>query len=286
MSRDGKTIIIVKKKRVAPEVHHGGSWKVAYADFVTAMMAFFMVMWIMGMDEGTKNMVQGYFQNPVGFKRGYSGGRNVLSQGNSIMNPVDRSILLLHRWEEELLLAEVAGMIRANLEEAGLNDDIGAAVEFVMTEHGLRIEMMETGDGETFFERSSAELKPALRAVLGLVADGLSGVPNDIVVEGHTDARSFGGAAYSNWELSVDRANAARRLLTLDGLPDRRFVEVRGHADRELKIPDAPRDPRNRRISVLLPFTTKVNIESDGTDLLGIEPVGEISITAPVGGPR
>lgn len=202
------------------------------------------------------------------------------------MNPVDRSILLLHRWEEELLLAEVAGMIRANLEEAGLNDDIGAAVEFVMTEHGLRIEMMETGDGETFFERSSAELKPALRAVLGLVADGLSGVPNDIVVEGHTDARSFGGAAYSNWELSVDRANAARRLLTLDGLPDRRFVEVRGHADRELKIPDAPRDPRNRRISVLLPFTTKVNIESDGTDLLGIEPVGEISITAPVGGPR
>ena len=73
MSRDGKTIIIVKKKRVAPEVHHGGSWKVAYADFVTAMMAFFMVMWIMGMDEGTKNMVQGYFQNPVGFKRGYSG---------------------------------------------------------------------------------------------------------------------------------------------------------------------------------------------------------------------
>ena len=145
---------------------------------------------------------------------------------------------------------------------------------------------METGDGETFFERSSAELKPALRTVLGLVADGLSGLPNDFVVEGHTDARSFGGRAYSNWELSVDRANAARRLLAFDGLPEERFVEVRGHADRELKIPDDPRDPRNRRISLLLPFKTEIDIESDGGDLMGIDPVGKISITVPLGSPR
>ncbi len=286
MSGHGKKIIVVKKKIGGHEGHHGGSWKVAYADFVTAMMAFFMVMWIMGMDQGVKDMVQGYFQNPVGFKRGYSGGHNILSQGNSLMVLQGPSTLLRRRWEEQQLLEEVAGTIRSSLDQAGITDDMGAAVEFVMTEHGLRIEMMETGEGETFFEKSSAQLKPALRVVLGLVAEGLSDIPNNFVVEGHTDVLSFGGAKYSNWELSVDRANGARRILALGGLPEGRFVEVRGYADRQLKVPDAPRDPRNRRISVLLPFETEIEIDTDGTDFIGIAPLGAASIGAPMGEPR
>lgn len=284
MSTDGKKIIIVKKKVVAHEAHHGGSWKVAYADFVTAMMAFFMVMWILGMDQGTKDLVQGYFQNPVGFKKGYSGGRNIFAEGGSIITLQVRSAALIRRWEEEQLLQDVAGTIRESLEQAGIPDESGAAVDFVMTEHGLRIEMMETGDGETFFEKSSARLKPALRAVLGLVAAGLADIPNDLVLEGHTDALRFGRARYSNWELSVDRANAARQVLALNGLPEGRFVEVRGYADRQLKVPGAPRDPRNRRISVLLPFTTEVEVEVP--DVLGIAPLRVTSGTAPAGGAR
>ncbi len=283
MSLDGQKIIIVKKKvGGGHEGHHGGSWKVAYADFVTAMMAFFMVMWIMGMDEGTKNMVQGYFQNPVGYKKGFSGGRNVLSQGNSLITSESRTITLVRPDEQEQLLEEAAGTIRASLDQAGITDDIGASVEFVMTEQGLRIEMMETGEGETFFARSSAELKPALRAVLALVAEGLSDVPNDLVVEGHTHVRPFPGAGYSNWELSVDRANAARRVLAFDGLVGGRVSEVRGYADRQLKMPDNPRDPRNRRISVLLPFEPEIVILLDSTDVSGIGPAGAASITVPV----
>ncbi len=285
MSSHGKKIIIVKKKIGGHEGHHGGSWKVAYADFVTAMMAFFMVMWIMGMDQGVKNMVQGYFQNPVGFKRGYSGGRNVLSQGSSVVNPNNLPVLLLRRWEEKRVLEEAASAIRASLEQAGITDDMGGAVEFVMTEQGLRIEMMETGEGETFFERSSAQLKPALRVVLGLVAEGLSDLPNDFVVEGHTDALPFGRPTYSNWELSVDRANGARRVLALDGLPERRFAEVRGYADRQLKVPNAPRDPRNRRISVLLPFTTKIETDNSA-DIIDITPLGVATIGSSLGEAR
>ena len=220
------------------------------------------------------------------WKRGFSGGRNVLSQGNSLSNAVDREVIQLHRWEEEQLLADVASIIRGSLTEVEENSDLEGAIEFVLTEQGLRIEMMETGDGETFFERSSADLTPALESVLRLVAVGLAtpGVENDIVVEGHTDARQFAGAAYSNWDLSSERANAARLLLALEGLPAERFGGVSGLADTDLKIPDDPRDPRNRRITVLLPFTTEIEIVSDSTVFLGIQPVGRMGIS--VGDPR
>jgi chemotaxis protein MotB len=115
---------------------------------------------------------------------------------------------------------------------------------------------METEGGVVFFERSSAELKPAMTAVLQKVASALGELPNDVVVEGHTDSLPFRGrSGYSNWELSVDRANAARRILIAAGLPGERVAEVRGYAARELKNRDNPLDPRNRRISLLIPFT-------------------------------
>ena len=269
MSSGGKKIIIVKKKKGGHGGHHGGSWKVAYADFVTAMMAFFLVMWIMSMDEGVKDMVQGYFQNPVGFKKTFSGGTNPLSAGNFITNiDVKRSVILNRRQQEEgfeVAAEEIQAFLASDSVMAGL----AAEVEVVITEEGLRIELMETGGADHFFDKSSAALKPVLRDVLVMVGSVLEHIPGDVVVEGHTDALPFGRIGYSNWELSVDRANAARRELEAGGLETNRITEVRGYADRRLKVPDKPLDPHNRRISVLLPF---VVTDLDSLKIPGLDP--------------
>ncbi|MDH5590332.1 MAG: hypothetical protein OEZ37_09820, partial [Gemmatimonadota bacterium] len=198
MSDHGGRIIIVKKKKKAHHAHHGGSWKVAYADFVTAMMAFFLVMWIMGMDQGVKDMVQGYFQNPVGFKRAFSGGRNPMSAGNFIVNLADNQSIILNRQQQERQFQEVIEEIERRIEESGLLDHADANVEMVITQDGLRIEFMETGQGATFFEKSSADLTPALRQVLQVVGSQLGRVPGDVILEGHTDALAFPGVEYSN----------------------------------------------------------------------------------------
>lgn len=261
---NGQSIIIVKKKKVMHAAHHGGSWKVAYADFVTAMMAFFMVMWIMGMDQDTKDLVQGYFQNPVGFKKGYAGGQNMLSQGNSISSlQLSRTLLLRSRLREEDRLQAVRRAIDLELARDGFLEDLNAAVEVVVTEDGLRIEMMETGQGDTFFEKSSARLGPALEDVLRLIARQIAPLSNGVVVEGHTDSMPFGRLNYSNWELSIDRANAARRVLIAAGLPADHVVGVIGYADRRPKFVERPLDPENRRISLLLPFDTPKQFEPD-----------------------
>lgn len=255
MARDGKKVLIVKKKKKGGHAaHHGGSWKVAYADFVTAMMAFFLVMWIMSMDEGVKDMVQGYFQNPVGFKKAFSGGTNPLAAGNAITNMEVKRTIILNRRAQQGGFERAAEQIRATLAGDSIMQGLAAEVEVVITDEGMRIELMEAGAGGAFFDRSSAELKPALRHVLAIVGSALRRVPGDVVLEGHTDAVPFGRSGYGNWELSVDRANAARRALETGGLVSARVTQVRGYADRRLKVPEDPLDAHNRRISVLLPF--------------------------------
>jgi chemotaxis protein MotB len=265
-----KKIVIVRKKKVGHAAHHGGSWKVAYADFVTAMMAFFLVMWILGMDQGVRDLVQGYFNNPVGFRRNFSGGSNVVSAGNHPSNLDLPRNPGLGRDAERQRFREAGESIRERLMNSGLGR-FDADVEIVVTDAGLRIEMMETGDEETFFDKSSAQLKPLLRSILEIVAQELSALSNDVVVEGHTDSLQFGTPAYTNWELSGDRANAARRVLETSGLGEYRVVEVRGYADRQPKIPASPADPRNRRISVLLPFEEEIRLEFLPTPVVGME---------------
>lgn len=254
MSSDGKKIIVVKKKVGGHHEEHGGAWKVAYADFVTAMMAFFLVMWIVGMDQGVKDLVEGYFANPVGFKRAFSGGANPLSKGTDPRSLDLRKAELVTKAYQRAQFQETAEEIERKMGEAGLVSGQAASVEVVVTDQGLRIELMETGEGDVFFDKASASLKPAIRSVLGLIAPELQALPNRVVVEGHTDALPFGSTGYSNWELSVDRANAARRVLLQAGLDGERVVEVRGYADRKPKIAEDRLDPRNRRISVLLPY--------------------------------
>jgi chemotaxis protein MotB len=270
--RSGSRIVIVRKKKAGDhDTSHGGSWKVAYADFVTAMMAFFLVMWIMTMDQGVKDLVQGYFQNPVGFKRTFSGGTNPLAAGNSPTNlQIKRTVILNHN-QQERRFEKAAKEIRQRIDQERLLSGLKASVEIVVTDEGLRIEMMETGTGPVFFDKASARLKPALERVLDVVGSVLTDLPGSVVVEGHTDALPFGGKGYSNWELSVDRANAARRELVASGFDPSRLTEVRGYADRQLKVPGDPLDPRNRRISILLPYQ---EIPLDSLKLIpGIEPV-------------
>jgi chemotaxis protein MotB len=214
VSKDkGKPIVIVKKKKGHGGGHHGGSWKVAYADFVTAMMAFFLVMWILGMDEGARQAVEGYFSNPVGYKKGYSSGNSPISSGNSPGQVQSTPIRLILRATEQERFEHVGAKIQAAVRKESALRQVATQVEVITTEQGLRIELMEGSDGETFFALGSQEMKAAGRAVLKIVAEELGQLANPMVVEGHTDAAQFGSSSYTNWELSADRANSARLTL-------------------------------------------------------------------------
>ena len=254
---DKKTIIIVKKKARGHGGHHGGAWKVAYADFVTAMMAFFMVMWILGMDQNLRNSIEGYFSNPVGFKKGYTAGKSPLSSGNSPGNVQSTPIRLVARRQEEQQLDSTGGRIKSRLKDAGLAA-IGDRIEIIQTSAGLRIELAEGKSGQEFFGVASTTMTATMKKTLEIVAQELAPLRNPIVIEGHTDAAQYAGL-YSNWELSADRANAARRVMEEAGLNPARVEEVRGMADRQLRNPENPLDPRNRRISIFLPFTTRID---------------------------
>jgi chemotaxis protein MotB len=257
----GRPIIIIRKKKKGHAGHHGGAWKVAYADFVTAMMAFFMVMWILGMDQNLKESIEGYFSNPVGFKKGYSGGKTPISSGNSPATVQNTPLKLINRRNEEQELKDTGGRIKSRLKDAGLTA-IGDRIEIVETQSGLRIELAEGENGHEFFAVASSSMTDVMTRTLEIVSKELAPLRNPIILEGHTDAAQYAGL-YSNWELSADRANAARRILERAGLNPARVVEVRGMADRELRNPANPLDPRNRRITIFLPFTTAEPRESN-----------------------
>ena len=249
----GRVIIVKKKRKSHGGAHHGGSWKVAYADFVTAMMAFFLVMWILGMDENLKKSIEGYFSNPVGFKKGYSAGRSPLSSGNSPGTVQTTPLRLVSRMQQMETFTKARSNIEGKLNESGLSA-IAASVEITMSQSGLRIELAEGKNGDSFFPSASAEMKPVMRKILTIIAGQLAPMSNGIILEGHTDARPYAGT-YGNWELSADRANAARRVLEENGVRAQRIREVRGLADRDNRIDADSFDPRNRRITIVLPFS-------------------------------
>lgn len=250
---DDKIVIVVKKK-ARRGGHHGGSWKVAYADFVTAMMAFFLVMWIVGMDSDVKDLVQGYFNNPVGFRRGYAGGSTAISVGSSPLDgPLDRMPRFVRQLEERRFDAAREEILEGIEPQPG--DPMGPAVWVDVLEDGLRIELRERDGGGTTFAFGSNRVRPGMERALDVVAEALTKLPNDVVIEGHTDATAYGSEAYTNWELSVDRANAARRVLVARGLVPNRIVEVRGYADRRPVDANNPFAASNRRVTILVPFS-------------------------------
>jgi chemotaxis protein MotB len=231
--------IIIVKKRAGHAAHHGGAWKVAYADFVTAMMSLFIVLWLMNSSKPIQEAVGGYFRDPNG--TGQKKGTRLGGAGDAgAVKQQDLSKL------KDELMQEIAKM--------GNFDKLKKLIEMTVTQEGLQIELMEDPSG-TFFESGSAQPTPALKEVLDVLSPVVGKLPNSISIEGHTDSKAYSTSrGYGNWELSSDRANAARRLMESNGLRPEQVVQVRGFADRKLRKPTQPEDPSNRRVTVIIQY--------------------------------
>jgi len=233
---------IIIKKKGGHGGHHGGAWKVAYADFVTALMALFIVLWLMGSSAKVKASVSGYFKDP----RGYMSKLNAGSANSA-------EEVVVHRENVEDIQKRIEQALEQMPEFRKLRDNI----KFSVSNEGLRIDLVETEQG-LFFVTGSPVPTCAGERLLAVLAKEIGKMPNSVVIEGHTDARPFRNAGpssgYGNWELSADRANAARRLLHAYGVRPEQAVEVRGFAQQKLLNPANPNDPRNRRISLVVKF--------------------------------
>ncbi len=238
MSDSDPPIYVIKKKG-GHGGHHGGAWKVAYADFVTAMMALFIVLWLLSSSEEVKKAVGGYFQDPEG--SGKLMGSTLAGVGEG----------LIVRQDDMNQLKEA---IEKAMKEIPKFDEIKDQVKITVTGEGLRIELMEAESG-TFFKSGSAGPSQSGSEMLRLLAQQLSKLPNKLLIEGHTDSKPFSpDGEYGNWELSADRANAARRLMEGAGIRLDQVAQVRGFADQSLLMPAEPADPSNRRISVIVKY--------------------------------
>jgi chemotaxis protein MotB len=230
--------IIVIKKKGGHAGHHGGAWKVAYADFVTAMMSLFIVLWLMGSSEKVKKAVAGYFNDPKGTASLL--GTTLSGTGESVHDVSTGDLQKLKDKLEQEIKA------RKDLEK------LSKQIEITITPEGLRIELLEGKDG-TFFEIGGAKLSNSGQELLALLASELKTLPNSLLLEGHTDSTPYSNdGGYSNLDLSADRANSARRLLQQDGVRTDQVTQVRGYADQMLRVKTNPTDPSNRRVSILV----------------------------------
>jgi len=238
MAQD-RPIIIVRKKG-GHGGHHGGAWKVAYADFVTAMMALFIVLWLLNTSKPVREAIAGYFKDPSG--TGTQTGTSMNGKGDSFALTKDN----MPKLKEELQNA---------VRHMDNFDKLKNQIEMTVTAEGLRIELMESASG-TFFDSGSSRPTANGRELMIMLAGELGKLPNKVSIEGHTDSKPYvGKGEYSNWELSTDRANAARRLMQENGLKSDQVAQVRGYADQRLRNPDQPLDASNRRISVIVQYT-------------------------------
>ncbi|PKM25021.1 MAG: motility protein MotB [Gammaproteobacteria bacterium HGW-Gammaproteobacteria-13] len=285
--------IIVKRVKKVAGGHHGGAWKIAFADFATAMMAFFLVMWLMTVaTPEQKKLISGYFQDPVGFSESASpyvidlGGTPTPApdrtlnpepqdekspaedaqadvdklQAESIAEEVERERL-------ELLLQELQNKVEENPQLQNFKDQI----LFEITQDGLRIQIMDA-ENRPMFASGSARLQPYFEDILLAMTDTIAAVPNKISVSGHTDAAPFvGRGGYGNWELSSDRANAARRVLIAGGYDDEQVARVVGYASSALFDREKPLNPVNRRIDIVV-LTKKAQRAIEGGQSDAAEP--------------
>ena len=277
MAGDAKKLqpIIIKKVKKGGHAAHGGAWKIAYADFVTAMMAFFLLMWLLGSTtEGDKKGIADFFQSPLkvamlgGSGSGDSssvirgGGKDLTRETGQVKegeSAAKRASYTLRALKEEQRKAEKARLeqLKTKVEEVLAENPklaaLGGQIRLDMTKEGLRIQIVDEGN-RPMFDSGSAIVKPYMRELLRELGSVLTEVPNRLTVEGHTDAQAFPGGdkGYSNWELSADRANASRRELVAGGLSEARMLRVQGLAASKLLDAKDPNGALNRRISIIV----------------------------------
>ena len=277
MAGDAKKLqpIIIKKIKKGGHGHHGGAWKIAYADFVTAMMAFFLLMWLLGStSEGDKKGIADYFQSPLkvamlgGSGSGDSshlikGGGQDLTRTTGQVKRGDieakRDTVNLQALSQEQVRAEIARLedlkkkVEKVIAESPKLAPLAGQLRLDMTRDGLRIQIADE-QNRPMFASGSAVVQPYMRELLREIGTVLGSVPNHLTLEGHTDAQPFsaGERGYSNWELSADRANASRRELMTGGLAEARVLRVQGLASSLLFDSADPNSPTNRRISIIV----------------------------------
>ncbi|HBM07180.1 motility protein MotB [Pseudomonas sp. Choline-3u-10] len=292
---DNTQPIIVKRIKKVAAGHHGGAWKIAFADFATAMMAFFMVMWLMSSaTPEQKRAISGYFQDPIGFTESASphvidlGGTPTPAPDRTLNDVVDPAVQQtdaamdaeqaetfaeqLERERLDLLLQELQNKVDENPELTRFKDQI----LFEITQDGLRIQIMDAAN-RPMFALGSAQLQPYFEDILLAMADTIRAVPNKISVSGHTDAKPYSGRGeFGNWELSAGRANAARRALVAGSYPEEQIARVVGYASSALFDREDPLNPVNRRIDILV-LTKKAqrDIEGEQSDATGKDAASE-----------
>ncbi len=245
------TRVIIKRKSKRHAAHHGGAWKVAYADFVTAMMALFIVLWLLSQtNQTTKQTLSEYFRTGV-----FSGAPSVVNGGSGLANQGFLDVGANAIKAEQQKLGMAGFMVREALERASRGSaDLARLSEHVsvqVTPDGLLIQIMD-GSDDVFFDLSSAELKPELKRILQTIAPVLAKLSNKLQVQGHTDSRPFPeGSRRTNWELSFERADNARVVLEASGIPRAQIAGVFAYADTVPKVTQDPRADANRRLAIL-----------------------------------
>lgn len=278
---DNQPVIIVRKKKGGDHGHHGGAWKVAYADFVTAMMAFFLLLWLLNVTtDEQKNGIADYFapsavsRSPSG-AGGVLGGQTIVADGSQVSNkgvpavvigiappptegtereapPSDEEITRRLAEKEDEAFRQAESALQHAIQENPQIADLARHLLVDMTPEGLRIQLVDQ-DQESMFPTGSAAMTDRARKLMAMIANIANHLPNKLSVSGHTDARPYRTeTGYGNWELSTDRANASRRVLIEAGVPAARFRLVSGKADQEPLIAADPLNPSNRRISMVL----------------------------------
>lgn len=253
---DHKTKIIIKKvKKRGEEGAHGGSWKVAYADFVTAMMAFFLLLWLITMVAPEKRArLSSYFKHFSIFEQSGTSfmekSSEMFSQAGEATPRIPPEMGGKFAMKPEEFKAAIKSAIEVKL------GDIKDQILVDIFEGGVRIQLVDK-QGKPMFDLGSAQPTPLATRILQVIGENIRSIPNQVAVEGHTDSLAYRSSSYSNWELSTERALSARKVLESFGLNPKRLTRVAGYADTVPYIEERPDDPRNRRISIILLFPQK-----------------------------
>ncbi len=307
---DNARPIIIKKKKGGHDEHHGGQWKVAYADFVTAMMAFFLMMWLLNATtEEQRDGIADYF-SPTSVSRSTSGGGGMLAgrtvakdgalvhdrapmgvniklppaenldtpnqDGEKAREPSEEDIRRELVEKEKERFEKAAEKLRQAIEASPDLRELKDQLRIDQTPEGLRIQIIDKLNS-SMFASGSAKPNPAARKLLARIGQAIVNMPNDVSIKGHTDAIPYSSdSGYTNWELSADRANASRRVLLDAGLQPERLAEVVGRADQDLLLPEDPTNPKNRRISVILLREQPLVPPGDGNRAQGADGTGGV----------